>query len=228
MIYTHLKACLFSLFACCLLAQDAPKNETWMPKGMPHHPEGNCFDAINVSIAKASPDGKMIQLAKPNFVAETRTKTISKTSFIVETRVRAVEKNGMTGTEQYSVQIPVTTTEEVAYEVRLPKGSTKLKLPLESVRAWDINGTAIAPAELLQRLEAPTHVWAIEVDQSTNFKALDPFYTALLRPDAMVIYYTSQKGPMAAPIAPRVPAAAPVPAAPSAPAAAPVPAKAIP
>lgn len=206
---------LVFLFPAQILAQEETKAPSWVPKSGPH---SIYIHLENVSIAKASQDGKAIHIAKPKFAAETHVRTVAKTVQKPEQRVRNVEKDGKVVEETYTVLVPVTLEEAQTYVVYKPMGFGKFKISLEQVRAWDVSGKIIDADDLVKRLENSTNVLAVE--HYGDFVPLDPFYRSVLRPDTIVIYAAvgtmQDKDAKPLPVAPAAPVA-PVPAAPAAP-----------
>ena len=141
------------------------------------------------------------------------TREVQKTVMSTETRVRSVTSNGKTEEVPYTVQVPVTVVEQQTYNIRRPLGSERFEVGIDKIKAWDLAGKAIDGAELAAKLKAPASVIAKE-DDPKNFKAIDPFYLSVLRPDTIMIYIpVGSSGPPPAPAAPA--AAAPAPAAPA-------------
>ncbi len=206
---------LVFLFPAQVPAQEETKAPSWVPKSGPH---SVYIHLENVSIAKASQDGKAIHIAKPKFAAETRTRTVAKTVQKPEQRIKNVEKDGKVVEEAYTVLVPVSVQEEQQYVVNRPNGFGKFKISLEQVRAWDVSGKIIDADDLVKRLEDSTNVLAVEYNG--DFLPLDPFYQSVLRPDTIVIYAAvgtmQDKDAKPLPVAPAAPVA-PFPAAPPAP-----------
>lgn len=178
-------------------AQEAAKQPSWMPKSFPYS-----FDLGDVSVAKISADNKTVQFARPKLEYVMGTREVQKTVMTTETKTRKVIVDGKEQRQDYTFQVPVTVAEQHTYNIRRPLGSERFEVGIDKIKAWDLAGKAIDGAELAAKLKAPASVIAKE-DDPKNFKAIDPFYLSVLRPDTIMIYIpVGSSGPPPAPAAP--------------------------
>jgi hypothetical protein len=183
-----LKYCCLAI-ACLVaspsLAQDSKKSAGIVPTTDP----GSVLDFGNVALAQVSADKQAMRFSIPKFKFELKTRTFQKTVFDTETRTKPVKRpDGQSQDVAYTVQVPRTETHEQQYTARTPDGVTRLSVPLNQLRAWDISGNPIATNQLGTKLSNTTAVLAIENEPGVAFTPIDPYYSRILRPETIVIY----------------------------------------
>lgn len=218
----------FGLLSPALTLAQVP--DAQLNKFTPSGPPPASVSLQNLALAKVGADKSAIMLLCPQYRYETRTRTVTVTKTVPETRTRAVtQKDGSVAEQTYTVEIPVTEEQTQQYAVLLLSEPVKFSVPIKDVRAWQISGESIDSGELLRRLSEATHVFAVEMDASQKFVAIEPYFAEVLRPGTLILYVPP--GMLVPKDAPKAiaPAAAPAPPAPAPaafPQAAPVPAKA--
>lgn len=191
---------------------DAQVNK-FKPSGPP--PASISFQ--NLVLAKVAADRSALMLLCPQYRYETRTRTVTVTKMVPETRTRVVkQKDGSDVEQTYTVQIPISEEQTQQYAVLILTEPAKFNVLVKDVRAWQINGESIDSGELLRRLSEATHVFAVEMDASQKFVAIEPYFAEVLRPGTLILYVPLgvlvSKGappPVAPMAAPAPPASAP-------------------
>jgi hypothetical protein len=178
---------VLSAFVCGLAhSQEQPAAVTSTER-LP--PVINLGDVVsNVAIAKVQSDGgkSELRIAKFGIKPSSAPKTVTKVSFAVETRTRTVRVNGNDVQQTYTINVPVYENEVVPSE-SAPAELNRSVAEVSKVQAFDLKGNRVVTERWTKMLEKPTHVLLIsEPLNETN--RLDPFYTAILREDILLLY----------------------------------------
>lgn len=167
--------------------KQAENNPSWLPK--------NPFPKIDfstLSYARMGADQKTIQIVKPGVTTETREMEVEKCTMTIETRQRTIQVDGKDVVQDYTVQVPVTSTEMVSYHASAPFGVQRSDIPLNNVRAWELSGKELSASELSKRLGKSTQVLVerISVKRLADFKfqPVEPFYGGVIKLDTIMIY----------------------------------------
>lgn len=147
--------------------------------------EPPAFYMHNIVIAKTK-DAETVSMMLPQWTEETRTRMLTVTKTRVETRTRAVERDGQTVTEEYAVEVPYTEQVEQTYTVQVLAGKVRRDLPVAELTAWDLSGTKLSAAQVLQRLNSATHVYRLPENQPLP---ISPYHAAVLNRNLLFVHH---------------------------------------
>ena len=157
---------------------------------------------INVVIAKVLGDGDDAELTIAKFGAkEANPAPRTVTTYNVEQRQRNVIVNGETQVKTYTVQVPVTTV--VNRKENFTPTEQDRSVPVSAVQAFDLKGNRVAAVEWTKRLETPKHVLLLRspIDETNK---LNPFYSAILRDDMLLLFLKGNSNGKKDPIGDRI------------------------
>lgn len=183
-----MKTKLLFLFAFAMVQNLAqaqnpkPELSQWKPSQLPPAE----FEFKNVVVAKTSADNLAIMLLIPQFTRETRTRSVPVTTMTTETRQRTITKDGRQLTQDYTVQVPVTTMQEQTYTVNVMAPAERVTFPFDKIRAWHLDGKAIDRTEMITLFSKPTHAFASPMAPE-RIPQIDPYFASVLRPDTVIL-----------------------------------------
>ena len=157
---------------------------------------------INVVIAKVLGDGDDAELTIAKFGAkEANPAPRAVTTFKVEQRQRTVVVDGESQVKTYTVQVPVTTM--VNRNENFTPTEQDRSVPVSAVQAFDLKGNPVVAADWTKRLETPKHVLLLRspIDET---KKLNPFYSAILRDDILLLFLKGDSNGKKDPIGDRI------------------------
>lgn len=143
------------------------------------------FELGNIVIAKTK-DANTVSMMLPQWNLETRTRTVAVTKQRTETRVREVDVDGQAVSQEYVVEVPYTEQIEQAYTVQVLGGKARKDFPVGELMAWDLNGNKLSSQQLLQKLQAPTHVYRLPHDRPLDISA---YHAAVLNRNLIFVYH---------------------------------------
>ncbi len=153
---------------------------------------------INVVIAKVLGDGDDAELTIAKFGAkETNQAPRVVTTMKAEQIQRTVVVNGESKVQTYTVHVPITTV--VNQKQNFTPTEQDRSVPVSTVQAFDLKGNPVEAADWTKRLETPKHVLLLRspIDETNK---LNPFYSAILREDMLLLFLkgdsNSKKGPI--------------------------------
>lgn len=161
----------------------------WKPSSLPP----KALDLKNTAVAKTSANGEDLMLLVPKITEELRTRDIQVTKMTTEQRTRTVVgDDGKTVEMAYTVQVPVTETRPQSYAVDILGPVERMSVSIDTVRAWRLDGKAVAPQELGRLCSNPRHVLVVEMPTDAELGSVDPYFASLIRPDALILYIASK------------------------------------
>ena len=162
-------------------------------------------------------------------VTKQRPKTLSK-EVVVDGESKTVSETIL---EEYTESVPHEVQKTMFQELLKPVPDVeRVEVPIDSIKAWSLDGTSLSAIELKAHLSGAKRVFILP--RGTEEYIFDPFFTAVLSSDVIVMKSPEGLGNLpalaipaapASPVAPagRAPAAAAVPIAPAATPVAPAP-----
>jgi hypothetical protein len=164
---------------------------TWPPLGFPIL----AFDQVAVAKSTQSADGAaVISIMRPQWRYETM--VVTKTVYSTETKTRTVTKEVggelVESTEEYTVEVPVTISDEISVPVFSGQGQ-RLDHRLSRVMATRVDGTEVTSEQLTQWLAKPKQVFVLDAGKAYRN---DPFYTNMID-KTMLILFIDYTGSMA-------------------------------
>lgn len=145
------------------------------------------IDINDVALAKVDKTGKTLRMIVPRFTVKSQTREVSVTKCRQEQRTRLVEREDGEKIEQaYTVSVPYTEiiTIERAYRSRKAGSEDRIRIPIEQVTAWQLDGTLIEAEELRERAAKPLHFIATR----NSFGGLPTYFREALNPEIIVVY----------------------------------------
>lgn len=146
----------------------------------------------NVKLVSLSEDNNSVIIVIPKSKSETKTRQATVTKFDQVKRIRTIQVNGMNVDQEYTVQVPYTQTVDQEYTVETLDTSTSIEVPLKNVRTWKIDGSRLSAEQFRSACSKPTHMIVAEVVENEPFEKLNPFFASVLRPDTIVLFYTTE------------------------------------
>ncbi len=143
------------------------------------------FHMHNIVIAKTK-DAETVSMMLPQWTLETRSRMLTVTRMRTEIRTRTAERDGQTITEEYAVEVPYTEQIEQTYTVQVLEGKVRRDLPVAELTVWDLNGTKLSAAQVLQRLNSATHVYRLPDNQPLP---ISPYHAAVLNRNLLFVHH---------------------------------------
>ena len=127
----------------------------------------------------------MLRMIVPRLKVVPMTQAYSVTVERTVLKTRVVTKDGQKVEEQYPVSVPY--TEERTRSVSLLDATSKdrLKIPIEHVWAWELDGTRLTADILRARAAKPMHFL---VARKISFSGIPAYFREALNPNMVVIF----------------------------------------
>lgn len=143
------------------------------------------FTTQDVALAKMDETGKMLRMIVPRFKLVSKPQTIKVTRTRTETREReVVNADGEKVLQRYSVNVPYSETHMREISALEADSEDRLKMPIEHVMAWELDGTRIEADELPNRAAKPMHFFVAR----SNFTGVPAYFREAFNPNMVVIF----------------------------------------
>ena len=120
---------------------------------------------------------------------ELKSRSIPVTKTRSETRTRLVPaENGEQIEQSYIVEIPYTEMLEQYYTSYSLGPVERVTVPMDEIRAWRLDGSVIDSQSLGKLCLQPIHVFAAEMPLDAELGPVDPYFTSLIRSNALILY----------------------------------------